>query len=134
MKKLNFLAFACAISCGNMNDTHNIPDATSNEITRVEPPSWWIGMKTRLQLMVQGKGISGYQVSIEEYSGVKVKEVHKADNPDFIFIDIDVSTTARPGTFHLIYSRKGKSNSSTHTLSRSVPKALRAGRVSTILT
>ena len=37
MKKLNFLAFACAISmvavsCGNMNDTHNIPEATSNEI------------------------------------------------------------------------------------------------------
>lgn len=112
MKKLNFLAFACAIpmvalSCGNMNDTHNIPEATSNEITRVEPPSWWIGMKTKLQLMVQGKGISAYQVSIGEYSGVKVKEVHKADNPDFIFIDIDVSTTARPGTFHLIFS-KGK--------------------------
>ena len=112
MKKLNFLAFACAIpmvalSCGNMNDTHNIPEATSNEITRVEPPSWWIGMKTRLQLMVQGKDISGYQVSIEGYNGVKVKEVHKADNPDFIFIDIDVSTTARPGTFHLIFS-KGK--------------------------
>lgn len=111
MKKSLLPASVCAIilasSCGGGYGTENIPDATSQNIARVEPPSWWIGMKTQLQLMVQGKDISSYQVTVDGYDGVKVKEVHKADNPDFIFIDIDVSTTARPGTFHLIFT-KGK--------------------------
>ena len=31
--------------------------ATSEQINRVEPPCWWTGMKTSLQIMVQGPQI-----------------------------------------------------------------------------
>ena len=30
---------------------------SAGEITRVEPLSWWTGMKTDLQLLVQGPGL-----------------------------------------------------------------------------
>ncbi len=61
MKKLNFLAFACAISmvavsCGNMNDTHNIPEATSNERPG---SSLWCKGKTFLAIRYPSKDITG---------------------------------------------------------------------------
>ena len=55
--------------------------ATAEQVTRVEPLCWWTGMNTELQLMVQGPGISDYEVAFEK--GPKVIKVHKADNPDF---------------------------------------------------
>ena len=76
-------------------------------ITRVEPLSWWVGMKTDLQLLVQGPGISEYAVSIEGADGVAVKAVHKADSPNYLFIDVAIAPEAAPGTYQLVF-RKGK--------------------------
>ena len=39
--------------------------ATSEQISRVEPPCWWTGMKTSLQIMVQGPQISTFDVEIK---------------------------------------------------------------------
>ena len=75
---------------------------SAGEVTRVEPPSWWTGMKTDLQLLVQGPGMGSCTVSIEG-RGLKVKEVHKADNPNFLFVDVEVSPKAKPGTYTLVF-------------------------------
>ena len=74
----------------------------AGEVTRVEPLSWWTGMKTDLQLLVQGPGIGAYAVSVEG-KGLKIKEVHKADNPNFLFVDVEVSPKAKPGTYTLVF-------------------------------
>ena len=50
-------------------DPSAVADATREQVTRVEPLSWWVGMKTDLQLMVQGAGISEYDVTIEGGKG-----------------------------------------------------------------
>ena len=43
-----------------------IPEASEEEISRIEPLNWWVGMKTPLQLLVQGEGIGAFdRVSIE---------------------------------------------------------------------
>ena len=49
-------AVALTVSCSSSKtpDPSKVPDATSQEVARVEPLSWWIGMKTELQLMIQG--------------------------------------------------------------------------------
>ena len=77
---------------------------SASEITRVEPLSWWTGMKTDLQLLVQGPGIGAYSASVEG-KGLKVKEVHQADNPNFLFVDVEVSPKAKPGTYTLVFKK-----------------------------
>ena len=113
MKKLGllFAASLLVLACNNGSEALSpvsVDDATVQEVTRVEPLSWWVGMKTSLQLMVQGPDISSYDVSISG-KGLKVKSVHKADSPNFIFVDVEVSPSAQPGTYYLMFSREGKS-------------------------
>ena len=83
-----------------------VKPATQDQVVRVEPPCWWTGMKTELQLMIQGPGISGYEVSFAQ-KGLEVLKIHKADNPDFIFVDVEVPADAREGTYDIIF-KKGK--------------------------
>ena len=75
----------------------------AGEVTRIEPLSWWTGMKTGLQLLVNGEGIGAYSVSIEGGKGVKIKAVHTADSPNYLFVDVEVGKKAKPGTYTLVF-------------------------------
>lgn len=73
-------------------------------ISRVEPPYWWAGMANpELQLMVYGHNIGGADVSISG-EGVVLKKVHKADNVNYLFLDLEVNDSARPGTITISFS------------------------------
>ena len=80
----------------------------NGRIERVEPLSWWVGMETPLQLMIYGEEISLFEVSALG-EGISVKEVHKADSPNYLFVDVKVAPTAKPGTYYLLFSREGES-------------------------
>lgn len=82
--------------------------ASESRVSRVEPPCWWTGMKTDLQLMIHGEDISGWNVSIEG-RGLKVTKVRKAESPDYLFVDVEVGRTAEPGTYDLVFSDGSKS-------------------------
>ena len=101
------LALTAACSAPQALNPADVEEATT-QLTRVEPLSWWTGMKTDLQLMVQGPDISSYNVSIPG-GGLKVKEIHKADNPDFLFVDVEVSAKAVADTYYLVFSKDGQS-------------------------
>ena len=106
MKKI-FVLLAAALllfGCKAAADLSAVPEATLSEVSRVEPLSWWTGMKTPLQLMVQGPGISGYDVRIEGGSGVSVLGVKKADSPDYVFVDVNIRPGATAGTYYLVFS------------------------------
>lgn len=83
----------------------NVPEA---RISQVEPPSWWVGMKTPLQLMIHGEAIADYDVRIGG-EGVSVKEIHKAESPNYLFVDVAVSPSAKPGEYGIIFTKDGKS-------------------------
>ena len=105
MKKLAFLGLLLlAVACDRPFDPDSVATATPSEVTRVEPLSWWTGMKTDLQLLVQGKDIASFDVSMEG-KGLKIKKVHPADNPDFVFVDVDVTPAAKPGTAYLVFTK-----------------------------
>ncbi|MCH4823685.1 glycoside hydrolase family 13 protein [Gramella lutea] len=71
------------------------------QIERVEPPNWWVGFEeSELQLMVYGEKIGEATPEIE-YEGVSIVEVYKADNPNYLFIDLKISEEAKPGNFDL---------------------------------
>lgn len=92
------------MAAGCTSSIVDAPQASEEQVTRVEPLSWWIGMRTPLQLMVQGHDISSCQVQIEGGRAVSIAEVHRADNPDFVFIDVNISRSARPGTYSLLFT------------------------------
>ncbi len=83
----------------------DVPEA---RVSHLEPPSWWVGMKTPLQLMVHGDAIADYDVRIEG-DGVSVKEIHKAESPDYLFVDVAVSPSAKPGEYGIIFTKDGES-------------------------
>ena len=71
------------------------------QIDRVAPPNWWIGFKdTSLQLMVKADGIKDAKVSIDN-KGVYLQQVHQADSPNYLFIDLEISDEAEAGKFKI---------------------------------
>ena len=61
------------------------------DISRLEPACWWVGMKNpELQIMVYGKNIASSQVYID-YPGVRVKELVGVENPNYLFLYLDIS-------------------------------------------
>ncbi len=79
---------------------------TMSQIDRIEPPSWWAGMKNpALQLMVHGKNISDTKPVIS-YEGVEIRSVSLVENPNYMFIDLELSPDVKPGSFDIRF-RKG---------------------------
>ncbi len=74
---------------------------SSDRLAHMEPPCWWVGMKTSLQLMLQGENLASYTVSFKDAPGIRVKELHKAQSPNCLFADIEISASAGPGTYEL---------------------------------
>ena len=82
-------------------------DEVQERSIRVEPPCWWTGMKMPLQLMVYGPGIGrSEEVRFEGLNGVKVSAVHRADSPNYIFVDIKIGRRAQTGFGRLVFTRK----------------------------
>ena len=98
------------VSCAGASfDPSTVADADKAQVTRVEPLSWWTGMKTPLQLLVQGANISEYNVFVEGGKGVYVTGIHKADSPNFLFVDVKIAANAQPGTYYIVFSKDGDS-------------------------
>lgn len=115
MSKRIFMATAIAAALTACSQQQSVYDLSSvadaaDEIAHVEPLSWWVGMKTPLQIMVNGTDISEYEPSIQgPSSGVSIKAVHKADSPNYLFLDVEVRPDAATGTYYLIFSKDGRS-------------------------
>ena len=112
MKKILVIFAAVAMAACSVKpafDPATVADATAEQVTRVEPLSWWTGMKMPLQVLVQGEGISEYNVSIEGGKGVSVAKVNKADSPNYLFVDVKVAADAQPGTYYIVFSKDGQS-------------------------
>jgi glycosidase len=89
-------------------NAHAISDRDSliNEVERVEPMFWWVGMKNpKLQLIVYGNKIANRNVSLN-YPGVKLARVNKVENPDYVFLDLEISPTAKAGNFAIKFLGK----------------------------
>ena len=100
------ISAACAMACSGPQFTpESVADADHQQVTRVEPLSWWTGMKTDLQLLIQGEAISGYEVSIKGGKGISVKEIHKADSPNYLFVDVRIDASAKPGTYYIVFTK-----------------------------
>lgn len=60
-------------------------------IERIEPPNWWAGMKyDTVQVMIYGKNISDAEI-YPSHIGAQIIGVHKAESPNYLFIDLTIN-------------------------------------------
>lgn len=79
--------------------------SSSAQIERVEPPNWWVGFEdSRLQLLVYGENVGSYIPEIE-HEGVSIENVHQGDSPNYLFINLEISKSAKTGTFDIIFEK-----------------------------
>lgn len=97
MKKISLLLFCLAFSF------------LSAQVNRIEPPNWWTGFKNEnLQLLVHHPNIGNATPKIS-YDGVSIIKTHKAKSPNYLFIDVKIDQSTKPGKFNIIFeSEKGK--------------------------
>ncbi|WNH09417.1 glycoside hydrolase family 13 protein [Thalassobellus suaedae] len=131
MKSRNYFLFitvllVCVLvlntSCKEINKASvNIPKTDSvieqYDIDRLEPSQWWVGFKSKnLQLLVKHPRISEASPSIN-YQGVSIQKVHKADSPNYLFIDLEISDETKAGQFNIYFKfKEGKELIQTYTL------------------
>lgn len=76
----------------------------TSPILRIDPPDWWVGMKEqKLQLCVYGKHISNLYVS-SSYEGFRIEKVSKVENPNYLFVDVVIDPSAKPGRVELKFT------------------------------
>ena len=76
------------------------------QVEKIEPPFWWSDMNnSELQLMVYGKDIATYEISISD--NVEVINTRKTENANYQFITIDTKAI-QPGNISISFSKKGK--------------------------
>jgi glycosidase len=94
--------FSCNKETSEQKVSEGIISNTSLE--RVEPPNWFIGFKdTSLQLLVKEDNIGAATPEIS-YNGVTINKVHKAKSPNYLFIDLDIAGSTKPGKFDITFN------------------------------
>lgn len=80
-----------------------------DKITKIEPSNWWIGMNDKvLQICVYGDKISQYTPEIDYY-GVEIANIERTDNPNYIFIYLNIADDTNPGFMNIDFKKEGKS-------------------------
>jgi len=82
-----------------------------NESYQCYPTNWWVGMKwNKVQVMIHGDAIAnagkGYSIS---YPGVKIEQVHKVENTNYIFLDLSIAPATKPGVVKIKVNRLNSS-------------------------
>jgi glycosidase len=102
MNNLKWLACCIFLLAGAYGAKAQLP-----ALERIEPSSWWVGMNNpMLQLIVHGKDIAAYEVHMK-YSGVKLVQVHKVENTNYLFLDLQISSAAVAGKFAITFTKPG---------------------------
>lgn len=116
MNLLSVVILFLVVNC-KQSTSENIQTSISQEIThdqkdiaRVEPPYWWVGFKNPgLQLLVQHPNITDATPEIS-YPGLTLKKINKADSPNYLFLDLEISESAKAGKFNINFKFENDNN------------------------
>ncbi|MCE3283198.1 MAG: alpha-amylase [Chitinophagaceae bacterium] len=102
MKK-QLVAFVCSVLCCT---------AGLAQYAEVYPSNWWVGMKwNKVQLMLYNDYDEFNQETVRiTYPGVKIEKVHKVENGSYIFVDVSIAATAKPGNVSIELISGGKAH------------------------
>lgn len=96
------------LPCGVLAESGSAADKNRYAIKHLEPANWWVGMNYhQVELMVHGDNISATQPQIN-YPGLQILSVVKTDNPNYLFVTIDIAAHTKPGKFPIEFQHDGK--------------------------
>ena len=97
------LVYACLVCLSLL-----VPPAQAADIERIEPANWWVGMQhNRVELLVHGTGIGASTPRLSR-DGVAIVDVQKTDNPNYLFVTVEISADAMPGSAAIEFVEAGK--------------------------
>ena len=73
------------------------------------PTNWWTGMKwNKVQVMIHGNQIADHfpmikmgPKGVKLATGVNLMMINRVENPNYIFLDLAIDATAKPGKFNI---------------------------------
>ncbi len=80
---------------------------SQSENIKCYPTNWWVGMKwNKLQIMVHGDRVADQFPMIKMgpggvklATGVRLVKINRVENPNYIFLDLAIDASAKPGKF-----------------------------------
>jgi glycosidase len=85
-----------------------ISNSLNAQINRIEPSNWWVGMKlNQITLLVYGTDIQNLEPEIK-YQGVKIVKTEKTENPNYLFVTINISPETAVGTAKISFKKNNK--------------------------
>lgn len=80
----------------------------SPQVTKVEPPNWWVGHTVNpVRVLIRGSGFEG--ASVHAATGLSVGNVRVNESGTYLFADITISPSAKPGDYSLEVRASGGS-------------------------
>lgn len=103
-----FLICVAAIAINLQSVQSKTAAVGAPEISKIEPPNWWanhsIGSESNsLRLLIRGAGLSGARF-VKSQPGITVKNVKVNAAGTYIFADLIIGKTARPGKYPLQFT------------------------------
>jgi neopullulanase len=81
--KYSFLLFVLLLSRIGLSQDFSID--------KIEPPNWWAGMKyDTVQVLIYGKNLNDVEL-YPQHGPIEIINVHKAESPNYLFIDLLIS-------------------------------------------
>ena len=78
------------------------------QIQRIEPANWWVGMKlNQITLLVYGNNIQDLEPTTK-YEGVSIVKTEKVENPNYLFMTINIAPDTKVGKAKIDFKKKGK--------------------------
>lgn len=69
----------------------------------IYPSHWFVGFKNPdLNLIIRGAGMGKYTSATIQYPGVKLMKLRKSENANYLYLDLRIDPTAKPGTMKIV--------------------------------
>jgi glycosidase len=87
-------------------------------VQRAEPTYWWTEMnQPEFQLMLYGVDLRSDEITIN-YPGITIARKALTDNPDYVFLYLNVSKETQPGKFNIVLKRGKKTQTVVYELKK----------------
>jgi glycosidase len=87
-------------------------------VQKVEPTNWWTDMnQPEFQLMLYGTDLKSAEISIHS-DGVTISRTERTDNPNYVFLYLNVAKETTPGKFNIILKKGEKTQTVVYELKK----------------
>lgn len=70
----------------------------------IYPSNWWVGMKyNTVQLMIHSDQDISTKITLNQSNGVTIKKIFQPENKHYLFVDIEILATAKPGSYSFTF-------------------------------